>query len=58
MNKKKKLALRISLFALAALMVLGIAYTSIVMITNSIEENRAEKEKTVQTDEHAGHNHD
>lgn len=58
MNKKKKLALRISLFALAALMVLGIAYTSIVMITNSIEENRAEKEKTEQTDEHAGHNHE
>ena len=58
MNKKKKLALRISLFALAALMVLGIAYTSIVMITNSIEENRAEKEQTEQTDEHAGHNHE
>ncbi len=58
-SRKVTLGLRIFLIALASLMVLGIAYTSIVMAVGAIQEKReANKEQTEQTDEHAGHNHD
>lgn len=60
MNRKKvTLGLRIFLIVLAALMVLSIAYTSIVMAINAIQEKRAaDQEQTETVDEHAGHNHD
>ena len=57
-SKKVTLRLRIFLIILSALMVLGIAYTTIAMIVGSIQEKKAaEQEQTEQTDEHAGHNH-
>ena len=58
-SRKVTLGLRIFLFILAGLMVLGIAYTSIVMAVGAIQDARAAKqEETEQVDEHAGHNHD
>ncbi len=57
-SKKVTLGLRIFLIILSALMVLGIAYTTIVMAVGAIQEARAEKEQTEQTDEHAGHDHE
>ena len=58
-SKKVTLGLRIFLIALSALMVLGIAYTTIAMTVGAIQEKKAaEQEQTEQSDEHAGHNHD
>lgn len=61
-SKKVTLRLRIFLIILSALMVLGIAYTTIAMIVGSIQEKKAaEQEQTEQTDEHddhEGHDHD
>ena len=58
-SKKVTLGLRIFLIVLSALMVLGIAYTSIVMAVGAIHEKReANKEQTETVDEHAGHNHE
>lgn len=58
-SKKVTLGLRIFLIVLSALMVLSIAYTTIVMAVNAVHEKReANKEQTETVDEHAGHNHD
>ena len=45
MSKKQKLAAKIMAWVLAALMVVGLAVTSIMMIVSNVRAKKAEKEK-------------
>ncbi len=57
-TQKHGLAMRILLLVLVALMVIGLAFTSIWMVVDQIKTKQAEKEKEQQEQQEHEHNHD
>ncbi len=55
---KHSLAMRILLLVLVALMVIGLAFTSIWMVIDQIKTKQAEKEKEKQEQEKEEHEHE